>query len=77
MLLLQALDLEGFAVSSGSACSSGSLEPSHVLTAMRVSSGLARSALRLSMGWATQPSDVKQFLDRLPAILQQVRAVTA
>ncbi len=58
-----AFDLEGFAVSSGSACSSGKVQPSHVLAAMGVSSMLSRGAVRVSVGWATQKADIERFLD--------------
>lgn len=51
-------DLEGIAVSSGSACSSGKVQPSHVLKAMGVGSALAQGAVRLSLGWSTQEADV-------------------
>jgi cysteine desulfurase len=51
-------DLEGIAVSSGSACSSGKVQPSHVLEAMGVGSALAQGAVRLSLGWSTQEADV-------------------
>ena len=58
-----ALDLEGVAVSSGAACSSGKVQPSHVLAAMGVSPALARGALRLSLGWETTKADVERFLN--------------
>ena len=48
-----ALDLAGFAVSAGSACSSGKVKPSRVLTAMGLNDAAARSAIRASFGWAT------------------------
>ncbi|MGC2780952.1 MAG: cysteine desulfurase family protein [Bradyrhizobium sp.] len=51
-------DLEGIAVSSGSACSSGKVQPSHVLEAMGVSSATAQGAVRLSLGWSTAEADV-------------------
>lgn len=57
------LDLDRIAVSSGSACSSGSFKPSHVLTAMGVKEDAAKSALRISMGWATTAADVDAFLN--------------
>ncbi|WP_026986440.1 cysteine desulfurase family protein [Fodinicurvata fenggangensis] len=60
-LQLMALDLEGLAVSSGSACSSGKVEPSHVLTAMGADKTLAANALRISSGWASSPSDLERF----------------
>mgnify|MGYP003392635484 CR=1 FL=1 len=58
-----AFDLEGIAVSSGSACSSGKVQPSHVLAAMGVAPGLIRGALRLSLGWQTQDADIDQCLE--------------
>lgn len=60
-LQLMALDLEGIAVSSGSACSSGKVEPSHVLAAMGVDNTLATNALRISSGWASKVSDLERF----------------
>jgi cysteine desulfurase len=56
-------DLEGVAVSSGAACSSGKVQPSHVLAAMRVSPALLRGAVRVSLGWSTTESDIERFLD--------------
>jgi cysteine desulfurase len=60
--LLIALDLAGVAVSSGSACSSGKVTPSHVLAAMGVEPGLAAGALRVSFGWASRDEDVDRFV---------------
>jgi len=60
--LLMALDLEGVAVSNGSACSSGRVEPSHVLKAMGCDDKTAAAALRVSLGWATKESDIEGFL---------------
>lgn len=59
--LLMALDLAGFAVSSGSACSSGKVKRSHVLEAMGVAPELAEGALRVSLGWATRDADLDSF----------------
>jgi cysteine desulfurase len=58
-----ALDLEGIAVSSGAACSSGKVQPSHVLAAMRVEPSLAQGAIRISLGPSTSESEVDRFLD--------------
>lgn len=60
---LIALDLDGVAVSSGSACSSGKVQSSHVLAAMGVEPALARGAVRVSLGWASTPRDIEFFLD--------------
>lgn len=60
--LIMALDLEGFAVSSGSACSSGTVKPSHVLKAMDRTGEETAAALRVSLGWNTKESDVDSFL---------------
>ena len=56
-----AFDLEGIAVSSGAACSSGKVQPSHVLAGMGVSPGLTRGAIRLSLGFSTTKADVERF----------------
>lgn len=57
-----AFDLNGVAVSSGSACSSGKVQASHVLTAMGMEHGLARGAVRVSLGWETTDDDVETLL---------------
>jgi len=57
-----AFDLEGVAVSSGAACSSGKVQPSHVLAAMGVSGPLQRGAVRVSLGWNSTAADVEKFL---------------
>jgi cysteine desulfurase len=57
-----AFDLEGVAVSSGAACSSGKVQPSHVLAAMAVSAPLRRGAIRVSLGWNSTNADVEKFV---------------
>jgi len=59
---LMALDLAGVAVSSGAACSSGKVQPSHVLTAMGASAAEAASAIRVSLGWASREDDIDRLL---------------
>ncbi|MCK1712618.1 MULTISPECIES: cysteine desulfurase family protein [unclassified Bradyrhizobium] len=56
-------DLEGIAVSSGSACSSGKVQPSHVLSAMGFDPAIAQGAVRLSLGWSTGPEDINRALE--------------
>ncbi|MBR0910570.1 cysteine desulfurase family protein [Bradyrhizobium japonicum] len=56
-------DLEGVAVSSGSACSSGKVQPSHVLSAMGYDATVAQGAVRLSLGWSTEPDDINRALE--------------
>jgi len=68
-----ALDLAGFALSTGSACASGAVEPSHVLVEMGQDPVQARGALRLSMGWSTDAEQVDRFLSSMPSIVAQVR----
>jgi cysteine desulfurase len=58
---LIAFDLEGIAVSSGSACSSGKVAKSHVLAAMGLAPEIAASAIRVSLGWNTTQADIEQF----------------
>lgn len=64
-VLLISLDLEGFCVSTGAACASGSLTPSHVLTAMGLTGKQTHGSIRVSMGPTTTPDDVSRFLDAL------------
>jgi cysteine desulfurase len=68
-----ALDLAGFAVSTGSACASGAVEPSHVIREMGYDVAEAKGAVRISMGWSTEPADVDRFLENLPGVVEQVR----
>ncbi len=74
--LLLNLDLEGIAVSSGSACTSGSLEPSHVLLAMGIPHEIAQSAIRLSLGWSNTQEDVDYVVEVLPRIVQRLRDIS-
>jgi len=72
--LMMGLDLAGIAVSTGSACAAGSLEPSHVLLALGQDSDAAKSALRFSVGRETTATDIDQVLDILPKVVERVRA---
>jgi cysteine desulfurase len=72
-LLLQALDLEGVAVSSGAACASGSIEPSHVLAAMGRSAQAARGSLRLSVGHGVDEAQIDRVLALLPDLVERAR----
>lgn len=74
--LLLALDLEGIAASSGSACASGAAEPSHVLKAMGLPRARAMGALRLSLGDDNQPEDIERALEVLPKVVERLRAFT-
>lgn len=69
---LIALDLEGVAVSSGAACSSGKVEVSHVLAAMGASPETAAAALRLSTGWDSKPAEIDRFLSVAAAHLRRL-----
>jgi cysteine desulfurase len=70
--LLIALDLEGVAVSSGSACSSGKVAPSHVLAAMGVPPALAKCAIRITLGWDSRESDLDSFATAWRRVLSHV-----
>ena len=74
--LILALDLKGIGASAGSACTSGSLEPSFVLTAMGEPPEWALGALRCSMGRGTTAEDVEYVLEVLPAAVQRIRALS-
>ncbi len=71
--VLIALDLAGIAASSGSACTSGSQRPSHVLEAMDVPAADAVGGLRLSLGHSNESGDVAYLLERLPQIVSQIK----
>ena len=73
--LLIRLDLTGFAVSGGSACSAGSIEPSHVLLAMGQDAKKAGSAVRVSLGRYSTRADVEAFLRALGKIVREIRKV--
>lgn len=72
--LLMNLDVRGFAVSTGAACSSGSPEPSPALLAMGLSRAEAQSSLRLSLGWPTTPFEVETFVDELKKVVTRLRS---
>lgn len=74
--LLFSLDLAGIAVSSGSACSSGSLEPSHVLLAMGLPEGLAHGSIRFSFGKDNTPAQIDYAVDKLKEIVLKLRALS-
>jgi len=71
--LLMAFDLNGICVSSGSACSSGSTEPSHVLTAMGLPNDQIQGSIRFSLGWGTTEEEISECLKRIPALVEQVQ----
>jgi cysteine desulfurase len=74
--LLIALDLEGVAVSTGSACSSGTLEPSHVLKAMGLPSPRTQNSIRLSLGAGNTDAEVDFVVSKLPALVDKLRSLT-
>jgi cysteine desulfurase len=74
--LLLSLDMQGIAASSGSACTSGSLNPSHVLLAMGLSHEIAHGSLRLTLGKQTTEEDVDYVLEKLPPIVERLRAMS-
>ncbi len=75
--LLIALDLEGVAVSTGSACSSGTLEPSHVLKAMNLSSHRAQNSIRFSLGASNTDEQIDRVIEILPRIVTKLRSLSA
>jgi cysteine desulfurase len=74
--LVIALDLKGLAVSTGAACSSGAIEPSHVLTAMGLPPEIARASLRFSLGKQNTPDDIQFALDLVPQIVARLRELS-
>ena len=74
--LLIALDLEGIAVSTGSACSSGTLEPSHVLKAMGFPAHRTQNSIRFSLGAANTEAEIDRVIAVLPGIVEKLRSLT-
>jgi cysteine desulfurase len=74
--LLIALDLAGVAVSTGSACSSGTLEPSHVLKAMGFAPHRTQNSIRFSLGSANTDADIDRVIGALPGIVDKLRSLT-
>ena len=74
--LLMHLDMAGIACSGGSACSTGSVEPSHVLTAMGVARDMGSAALRFSLGRESTSEDVDALIEAMPKVVAKVRALT-
>jgi cysteine desulfurase len=75
--LIVALDLEGFAVSSGSACTSGETEPSHVLLALGLDRELAKGSLRVTVGRSTTEAHVDRFVETLARVVARLRDAAA
>ena len=75
--ILLSLDLAGIEVSTGSACASGSLEPSHVLLAIGAGPELAHGSIRFSLGMGTDETDIDNVLDKLPPIIVRLRSMSA
>ncbi|WP_413293855.1 cysteine desulfurase family protein [Bdellovibrio sp. HCB185ZH] len=73
--MLMSLDIKGYAVSTGAACSSGNPEPSPVLLAMGLSRQEAQNSLRVSLGWETTLAEVDGFVDALKAVVTRLRSI--
>ena len=71
---VMAFDLDGIAISAGSACSSGKVAPSHVLEAMGIPAELAMTAIRVSLGWRSKAEDVNRFVTAWQSIYQRSQA---
>jgi len=71
-----ALDLRGIACSTGAACSSGAMEPSHVLTAIGLAPEDARATLRLSLGHQTTDQEIDYALETIPAVIERLRLIS-
>lgn len=73
--LLMNLDMKGFSVSTGAACSSGNPEPSPVLLAMGLTREQAQSSLRISLGWGTKKEELDYFVETLKTVVERLRSV--
>ncbi|MFP3041076.1 cysteine desulfurase [Treponema primitia] len=74
--ILLGMDLNGIEASTGSACASGSLEPSHVLMAVGVGPELAHGSIRFSLGWGVTKEDIEYIIDTVPPIIARFRAMS-
>jgi len=74
--ILLSLDIAGIEVSTGSACASGSLDPSHVLIAIGVSPELAHGSIRFSLGWGNTKEDIEYILEVTPPIIKRLRSMS-
>lgn len=75
--LITSLDLEGICVSTGSACTTGSVEPSHVLVAMGREGEIARNTMRMSLGLDSQAAEIERVIEIFPAVVERVRRFVA
>jgi cysteine desulfurase len=74
--ILLSMDMAGIEASTGSACASGSLEPSHVLVAMGLGPEMAHGSIRFSLGWQTNDEDIDYIIKTVPPIIERLRAMS-
>ena len=75
--MLLKLNARGFNVSTGSACTSDTLKPSHVITALGIEPRIAQGSLRVSLGMHTTLDDVNAFCETLPQVVDELRGMSA